>query len=105
MKLNLLLLLVLGTVSALAACSSIPEIRVPERVLVPTPIACVDPAKRPPAPQLRAEADLLAMDQYRRTLAVWQDLKKHEAYMVQLEAIVEGCSRLTPSSPIQRPGA
>ena len=93
MKLNLLLL-VLVAVSALAACSNLPEVRVPERVSVPTPVPCVDPARRPRAPQLRTEADLLAMDRYRRTLAAWQDLKKHEAYQVELEAVVEGCSRI-----------
>lgn len=98
MRPNLLLLLVLVAASALAACSSLPEVKVPERVSVPTPVPCVDPAQRPPAPQLRSEADLMAMDQYRRTLAAWQDLKKHEAYQAQLEAIVEGCSRI-PVSP------
>lgn len=92
---ELLLLLVAAVALALAAgCNSIPEVEVPKEVLVPTPIACVDPAKRPKAPELRSEADLMAMDRYRRTLAAWQDLKKHEVYMAELEAIVEGCSRI-----------
>lgn len=95
---NLLLLLGLAATYALAACSSLPEVKVPERVNVPTPVPCVDPAERPKAPQLRTETDLLAMDQYRRTLAAWQDLQAAGAHLAVLEAIVEGCSRI-PARP------
>lgn len=81
-----------------AGCESIPEIKVPETVKVQVPVACVDPAQRPKAPPLRTEADLMAMDRGRRTLAAWADLKKHEVYTAELEAIVEGCSRI-PARP------
>lgn len=84
---------------ALAACSSTPEIHVPQTVSVPTPVPCVEPDKRPRAPVLRAESDLMAMDRYHRTLAAWQDLKKYEVYKTQLEAIVEACSRIPAPKP------
>ena len=80
-----------------AGCESIPEVKVPEKVLVQVPVACVEAAKRPKAPELRTEAHLMAMDRGRRTLAAWSDLKKHETYMALLEAIVEACSRIPPS--------
>ena len=96
-NLNLLLLLVWALVACavpLASCSSRHELQVPKEIKVPTPVACVDAAKRPQKPALRTEDDLLAMDRYRRTLAAWSDLKKQEAYLAELEAVVEGCSRI-----------
>jgi len=72
------------------------EIKVPERVEVPVPVACISPAERPAKPAVRTEADLMAMDHYRRTLAAWSDLKKLGIYAGQLEALVEGCSRIPP---------
>lgn len=95
MKTNLLLLLGLAVAaSALAACSNVQQVKVPEKVLVPTPVACVDPAKRPKPPRERSESDLIAMERYRRTLATWSELQKSRAYALELEAIVEGCSRI-----------
>lgn len=91
----LLLLFAVGAVLPLASCETLPAVGVPEKVLVPVPVACVDPAKRPQRPVLRSEADLMAMDTYRRTLAAWQDLKKYERYSAELDAMVEGCSRIT----------
>lgn len=96
-KLNLFLAALVAT-AALAACSK-PVVRVPERVNVPVPVPCLQPADRPQKPAVRAESDLLAMDTYRRTLAAWSDLKKLEAYSAELEALVEGCSRIPTRPP------
>ena len=93
------LLLPVAAVAALAlasGCSTVPEIRVPERVNVQVPVPCVDAAARPQRPATRTESDLLAMDTYRRTLAAWADLTSLRAYAGELEAVVEGCSRLPP---------
>jgi hypothetical protein len=95
-KLNLLLLAVLVVVTVpLSGCSSSP-VEVPREVKVPTPVACVDQAKIPAKPAVRSESDLVAMDRYRRTLASWSDRLKLQAYAAELEAIVEGCSRIPP---------
>jgi hypothetical protein len=83
--------------AALAACSS--AVQVPERVSVEVPVACVSAADVPPRPPLRTEADLMAMDRYRRTLAAWSDLKSLEAYSAKLEAIAQGCSRIPARPP------
>lgn len=77
-----------------AGCESVPKVKVPERVLVQVPSPCIDPADVPQRPALRTEADLMAMDTYRRTLAAWSDLKRLEAYAGELEAVVQGCSRI-----------
>lgn len=82
--------------AALASCSSVPALQVPEKVMVEVPVPCVSPGARPSKPAVRTEADLMAMDRYRRTLAAWSDLKRLERYSAELEAIVEGCSRLAP---------
>lgn len=83
--------------AALVACSS--AVQVPERVEVQVPVACVAAADVPKRPPVRTEADLMAMDRYRRTLAAWSDLKSLEAYSTKLEAIAEGCSRIAPRPP------
>jgi len=95
-KLNLLLLAVLvgAGVLALSGCST--GIQVPEKVPVPVPVACIKPGAKPVRPAVRTEADLMGMDRYRRTLASWSDLVKLQGYTAELEAIVEGCSRLPP---------
>lgn len=90
----LLLLGFIAMVAALAGCASAG--RVPERVAVEVPVPCIPAQDVPQRPQLRAEADLMAMDRYRRTLAVWSNWLKLEIYAAELEALVAGCSRLPP---------
>lgn len=91
--------LALGAVSAvLAACSSLPEVQVPREVRVQVPVPCIRPEVRPQRPALRTEAELLALDRYRRTLAAWADLRRLESYAAELEAVVEGCARLAPEA-------
>jgi hypothetical protein len=95
MTARLLLLGVLATgCGALAGCAG--ALDVPETVEVAVPVACISPAERPARPATRTESDLMAMDHYRRTLAAWSDLKKLERYAGELEALVEGCSRIAP---------
>jgi hypothetical protein len=79
----------------LAGCAS-QTVTVPREVKVAVPVPCV--SERPQKPALRTEAELLAMDRYRRTLAAWSDLRAYEAYSAELEAVVEGCSRI-PNAP------
>jgi hypothetical protein len=98
---SLLLLpaVVVGTALALASCSSIPQITVPKEVRVSVPVPCVDPAKRPQRPALAADDDLLAMDSGTRTLRTWRDRELASGYVAELEAVVEGCSRIPASPP------
>ena len=97
---RLLLLIAAPLALALASgCSTIPEVNVPREVRVQVPVPCVDPAARPQRPATRTEPDLLAMDTYRRTLAAWSDLTRLRAYAGELEAVVEGCSRIPARAP------
>ena len=89
-----------GAVMTLAlAPGCAPDLKVPEKVDVEVPVACVRPEDVPARPALRTEADLMAMDRYRRTLAAWSDLRKLEAYAAELEAIAAGCSRIPAAIP------
>lgn len=93
---DLLLLAVLAAAAALlASCAS--QVVVPREVRVPVPVACISAAGRPQKPALRTAADLMGMDRYRRTLAAWSDLRAYEAYTAELEALIEGCSRIVPA--------
>lgn len=97
---RLLLLLIAALATALATgCSSVPEISVPEKVFVQVPVPCVHPDSRPQRPEVRTEDDLLRMDTYGRTLATWSDLTRLRVYAGELEAVVEGCSRIPAPKP------
>lgn len=99
----LLLLFLTAAALALASCADAP-LEVPKEVKVPVPVACVPADKRPQAPVLRTEADLMAMDRYRRTIAAWSDKIKLEAYAAELAAIVEACSRIIPDRSVPAGG-
>lgn len=99
------LLLMAGIAVALAigGCAGQPELQVPKEVRVPVPVPCLRPEDRPQRPALRTAAELLALEPYRRTHAAWADLRRYEAYAAELEAVVEGCSRVPaqPSTPAE----
>ena len=96
---TLLLVAAAAALALASGCSSTPEIAVPERVLVQVPVPCVQPDSRPQRPATRTEDDLLRMDTYGRTLAAWSDLARLRAYAGELEAVVEGCSRIPAAKP------
>ena len=89
---------------ALASCAGIPEIKVPKEVKVPVPVPCVDPAKRPQRPAMALDDDLLSMDRGTRTLRTWRDRELQQAYTAELEAVVEGCSRIPALAPANPTG-
>jgi hypothetical protein len=98
MRANLLLLL-LGAVvvsASLAACNGI---KVPDEIPVPVGVSCVDQDKRPrlPAAAARPEAEIKALDDYKAVLRLRTDRLELAEYAIRAEAIVEGCSRITPA--------
>lgn len=90
----------------LASCSSLPAVQVPKEVKVQVPVPCVEATQRPQRPALATLDDLMAMDEGTRTLRAVADLERYEAYSRELEAVVEGCSRIPvpqPHPPPERP--
>ena len=69
-----------------------------EQVKVQVPVSCIEPGKRPQRPALRDDDELLAMDEYRRTLATWAERLRLKAYADEAEAVIEGCSRIPAGS-------
>lgn len=82
---------------ALASCSGLPQLRVPPERTVPVPVPCVDAAKRPKPPAIVDTDALLAMDEGTRTLRTWAAFERLITYTAELEAVVEGCSRIPPA--------
>lgn len=87
---RLVLVLAAATLLAGAGCPSRPEPPpIPEKVLVPVPISCLDaPIKRP---QFMSDAEFKAMDDYHAMLALWLDRRLRGLYELQLEAAMAGC--------------
>lgn len=74
-------------------------VTIPREVLVQVPVACIAPADRPERPALLTDAEILALDTYRATWALWGDRLERQAYESRLEAVVEGCSRIPAVKP------
>lgn len=91
LALNRKLTLMLGML-VISGCASTVEI--PREIKVPVPVACIAQQDKPQRPPLASDAELLALDTYRRTWALWGDRANREAYASKLEAIAEGCSRI-----------
>lgn len=88
------LLLLWWALAALPLAACAPTVRIPEIVDRAVPVPCVDAATRPVRPALRSEDELFAMPRGTRTLAAYADLRAYDAYTAELEAAVEGCSRI-----------
>lgn len=70
------------------------QVQIPKEVKVPVLAPCIEPQDVPAWPAVHSEADLLAMDEYRRTLQIWADYLQLLGALPKYQAIVEGCSRI-----------
>ena len=71
----------------LTGCSTAPKL--PERVLVPVPVACVKEA--PAVPTLRSEAEILAMDDYAATIVTYGERLELRAYAEKASVLIAAC--------------
>lgn len=71
----------------LSACSTF---GVPKEVFVPVPVPCVQEIPRPQNP-FKGDDELLAMDRYKRTLALWDERRERQIYEKTLLALLEAC--------------
>lgn len=69
---------------------------IPDRVEVPTPVPCV--AEKPKRPTLLTDDDLKRMSDYQMALALRQYHLTAGGYIGELEAVVDGCSKIPPLS-------
>jgi hypothetical protein len=77
----------------LTGCAS-QGVTIPREVRVQVPVPCIAPADVPQRPELMSDGEMLALDSYRATWALWGDRLERQGYEAKLEAVVEGCSRL-----------
>lgn len=96
MRRVLLLAVIVAAAVPLASCARSP-LEIPAEVKVEVPVPCIPPGGRPARPVARTEDELMALGRFQRTLALWSDWLKLQAYSAELEALVDGCSRLTGS--------
>jgi hypothetical protein len=83
-------LLILCTAALLAGCWETAPI-----VRVPVPVSCVK--QRPARPQLVTQAELRVMGDYQAVLALEQHRIRSEAYIGELDAVVDACATVGPS--------
>ena len=72
----------------LAGCSTAPKL--PERVLVPTPVSCLS-APPPEVPALTDESALLTMSEYEATIRTWLERLDLRAYAEKAAALLLAC--------------
>jgi hypothetical protein len=77
----------------LSACVASDPVKLPERIEVPVSVPCVDSKDVPERPALRSDGELLSMDRYKRTLAMWEERRVREEYEKKQAAIIEACRR------------
>lgn len=71
----------------LSGCAS--QIKIPETVLVPTPVACVE--KIPEKPKASTDAELKGMTDYELVLTLASERAALVAYSLEASALLDGC--------------
>lgn len=79
--------------AVLAGCAA-PALQIPREVKVAVATPCIDARDRPVRPHLLTEGELLALDSYRRTWALWAEWLQLRLYVGELEPIIEACSKI-----------
>lgn len=64
-------------------------------VSVPVPVPCVKEGEKPARPDFVSDAEMDVMTDYQYVLALSRDRLQRIAYVGELEAVVDGCARLT----------
>lgn len=83
--------LIISLCGILVGCGT----QLPKVVEVPVAVPCVK--EKPVRPALVTDADLMGMSDYRMALALRQHHILSGGYIAELEAVVDGCSRLSGS--------
>ncbi len=69
----------------------------PPTVSIPVPVPCIKPDDKPKRPALVSKAELDGYTDYQYVLGLERQRVLSEAYVGELEAIVDTCSRLAPA--------
>jgi len=73
----------------LAGCSGLPT--VPEKVMIPVAVPCID--RVPERPAFLTDAELAALDDYRLVLGLRTDQLTLRGHVAVLEAVLQACVR------------
>lgn len=75
----------------LYGCGTQP-VQLPQKVEVAIQVPCLKKADIPPVPKLSTDAELLAMDRYKRTLVMWAERADRQDYEATLVAVLTACA-------------
>lgn len=90
--------IIAGAIVLFLATGCTSQLQIPKETLIQVPMACLSPADKPQRPVLLTDAEILALDTYRATWALWGDRLERDGYEKKMEAMVEGCARI-PARP------
>lgn len=84
------LLLALWAVLILSACATS---ELPKETKIPVPVPCVDSEDIPSQESLLSDDEILAMEPYDRTVAVWNDRKTRGEILARQDVLLQKCRR------------
>ena len=88
----------------LAGCSSFPSVTVPREISKATPVPCVPEDKRPARRKFRTMPEILELGDFHGLIALRLERQQAIDYAGELEAVVEGCSKIPPAPASELPG-
>lgn len=67
------------------------RVEIPKEVKVIVSVPCMKKENLPTPPSLRSDDELLALDRYKRTLAMWEDRRARQAFEAEQSAVLVAC--------------
>ena len=84
---------ILGCLLALQGCGGFAtRVEIPKEVKVIVAVPCVKKSDLPTRPELRSDDEILALDRFKRTIAMWGERLDREDYEAKMAAVLAACA-------------